>query len=148
MHSHAYARELCRAHGLAATHQRVVIYRAVTARAGHYSPEEVYAAVRRQVPSISLATVYKNLKTFVACGMLRELHPRGGPLRVDPTLQPHHHLVCTSCGSISDVDAAWLAPLRPRQAAPGGFRVREFKIEALGVCRECARRGSSPSLRS
>ncbi len=145
MQSQSKVRELCRVHGLAATHQRVIIYRAVTARPGHYSPEDVYNLVRRQIPSISLATVYKNLKKFVAHGMLRELHPGAGPLRVDPTLERHHHLVCTRCGAVRDVASSWLVPVRARRPAPRGFRVREFKVDALGLCRKCARKRSPRS---
>jgi Fur family transcriptional regulator, peroxide stress response regulator len=51
-------RALCHRHRLAATHQRQVIYEAVTSLAGHPGPEAIYDKVRRKVPSISLATVY------------------------------------------------------------------------------------------
>jgi Fur family peroxide stress response transcriptional regulator len=50
-------RELCHQHGLAATHQRQVIYEAVMALPGHPSPEAVFDKVRRKIPSISLGTV-------------------------------------------------------------------------------------------
>ena len=65
---HEQFRELAAKHGLAVTHQRQVVYEAVIAAHGHYSPEDIYAAVRRRVPSISLATVYKNLRLFIECG--------------------------------------------------------------------------------
>ncbi|MBI3281935.1 MAG: transcriptional repressor, partial [Acidobacteria bacterium] len=53
---------VCRERGLAMTHQRQVIYQALRDMHGHPSPEEVYERVRRQIPSISLGTVYKNIK--------------------------------------------------------------------------------------
>ena len=59
-------RQLCREHRLAATHQRQKIYETLMRRPGHHSPEEIYERVKQDLPSISLATVYKNLKTFVA----------------------------------------------------------------------------------
>ena len=68
-------RRLCHEHDLAATHQRQKIYEALVSRPGHYSPEEIYEQVKQDLPSISLATVYKNLKTFVQAGMLREVMP-------------------------------------------------------------------------
>ena len=49
-------------------------------RPGHYSPEEIYERVKPDLPSISLATVYKNLKTFVQAGMLRDVSPSPRPL--------------------------------------------------------------------
>lgn len=130
---------LCRDKDLAATHQRRIIYQAVTAAPGHYSPEEVYGAVREQIPSISLATVYKNLKTFVEAGMVREVSPHHGPLRVDPNLTPHHHLVCRVCKSITDIDAKFLDPVRVRRAPPG-FKIEQFSVDIVGVCSACSRK--------
>src|SRR5438876_775162 len=66
-------RLLCGEHGLAVTHQRQVIYQALLSMLDHPSPEAVYEKVRKQIPSISLATVYKNIKTFVDSGLLREV---------------------------------------------------------------------------
>ena len=68
-------RHLCREHTLAATHQRQKIYGALVSRPGHYSPEEIYEQVKQDLPSISLATVYRNLKIFVHAGMLQEVSP-------------------------------------------------------------------------
>jgi Fur family peroxide stress response transcriptional regulator len=130
---------LCREHNLAATHQRRIIFRAVTAAPGHYSPEEIYAAVRTEIPSISLATVYKNLKTFVEAGILREVSPHHGTMRVDPTLVPHHHFVCRVCKSITDIDAKSMDPVRVRRAPPG-FAIEQFSVDILGVCDKCSRK--------
>jgi Fur family peroxide stress response transcriptional regulator len=130
---------LCREHSLAATHQRRVIFHAATAARGHYSAEEIYDAVRKKVPSISLATVYNNLKTFIDAGILREVSPHHGTLRVDPNLEPHHHLVCRLCKSITDIDTKFLDPLRVRRAPPG-FIVEQFSVDILGVCGNCSRK--------
>lgn len=130
---------LCREHNLAATHQRRIIFRAVTAAPGHYSPEEVYAKVRAEIPSISLATVYKNLKTFVEAGILREVSPHHGTMRVDPTLVPHHHFVCRACKSITDIDAKLLDPVRVRRVPPG-FTVEQFRVDIVGMCDKCSRK--------
>ena len=127
---------LCHQHSLAATHQRRIIFKAVTAKPGHYSPEEVYEAVREKIPSISLATVYNNLKIFVEAGILREVSPHHGTLRVDPNLQPHHHLVCRKCKSITDIDAKYLDPVKVRRPPPG-FKIEQFSVDILGLCAKC-----------
>src|SRR5437879_8043158 len=102
--THEQFRELAAKHGLAVTHQRQVVYEAVIAPHGHYSPEDIYAAVRRLIPSISLATVYNNLRLFIECGLLREVTPHAPTLRVDGNLKPHHHLVCSRCKSAQDIE--------------------------------------------
>ncbi len=131
-------RQLCREHNLAATHQRQMIYQALVSRTGHYSPEEIYEQVKQDLPSISLATVYKNLKTFIEAGMLREVSLHHGAWRVDANLHPHHHLVCTRCRSIADLDEDSLAPVKLRGKLPSGFKLEKFSIEVQGVCKACA----------
>src|SRR5260370_6913135 len=116
--THEQFRERAGKHGLAVTHQSEVVYEAVIASHRHYSPEDVYDAVRRRIPSISLATVYNNLRLFIACGLLREVTPHASTLRVDGNLEPHHHLVCSRCKSVQDIEAAsihftLLSPHRP-----------------------------------
>jgi len=85
----------CRAAGLALTHQREVLYRTVYEMRNHPTPEAIYEEVKARIPAISLGTVYKNLKTFVDKGLLREVSPLHGTLRVDATTAEHNHLVCT-----------------------------------------------------
>ena len=131
-------RHLCREHNLAATHQRQKIYEALVSRPGHYSPEEIYVQVKQDLPSISLATVYKNLKTFVQAGMLRDVSPHHGPWRVDANTEPHHHLVCTHCHSITDLDIALLEPVKLQGRLPSGFRLEKFNVEVQGICKSCA----------
>ncbi|HWR35114.1 MAG TPA: Fur family transcriptional regulator [Clostridia bacterium] len=139
--SHIDFRELCRQHGLAATHQREVIYAAVTARHGHFSPEDIYELVRKQIPAISLATVYKNVKTFVNTGMLREVSPHYGSLKIDSNPSPHHHVVCTQCKSILDIEAESIGSMDIQQKLPAGFRVQRFSIEIHGLCGKCSAKG-------
>ncbi len=131
-------RHLCREHNLAATHQRQKIYEALVSRPGHYSPEEIYDQVKQDLPSISLATVYKNLKTFVQTGMLRDVSPHHGTWRVDANISPHHHLICTRCHSISDLDLDLLEPVKLQGKLPSGFRLEKFNVEVHGICKSCA----------
>ena len=92
-------RELCQENGIAVTHQRQVLYEVMKTMHGHPSPEEVYARVKKKVPSISLATVYKNIHLFVESGVFREVSMHHGSLRVEMNGEPHHHLVCSKCRS-------------------------------------------------
>ena len=107
------------------------------ARPGHYSPEDIYERVKQDLPSISLATVYKNLKTFVEAGMLREVSPHHG-WRIDGNPRPHHHLVCTRCRSITDIDLERIDPVKLRGRLPAGFRVEKFSVEIQGICKACS----------
>ena len=136
-------RELCHEHALAATHQRQIIYETVMSLPGHPRPEAIYDRVREKIPSISLATVYKNIRTFIASGMLREVSLHHGSLRVESNQYPHHHLVCVKCKSILDLDELALGTLQLRQKLPRGFQVKRIAVDVLGVCESCSRKQDS-----
>ncbi len=131
-------RDLCHRHHLAATHQRQIIYETVMSLSGHPSPEVIYGKVRRKIPSISLATVYKNIQTFLDSGMLREVSLHHGAMRVEPNHEPHHHLVCVRCRSIEDLEESRLGPVRLRHKLPYGFQVKRIAVDILGICQACA----------
>lgn len=131
-------RELCRQHDLAVTHQRAIIYETLFSMSGHPTPEQVDERVRQQIPSISLATVYKTINTFIETGIVREVSPHHGSIRLDSNLEPHHHMVCTGCKTIFDLDQTALGPVLMKDTLPNGFRVQRFSIEVLGLCKPCA----------
>jgi len=137
---HEDVRSLFHRHGLAATHQRQVIYEMAAAPPGHASPEAIYARVRRKIPGISLATVYKNLRTFIDKGLLGQVSLHSGSLRVESNPMPHHHLVCTRCKSIVDLKEEELEPIRFRHKLPHGFRAQRVAVDILGTCKACATR--------
>src|ERR1700747_2735115 len=136
-------RALCRQHQLAATHQRRVIYATVMSLHGHPSPELIYDSVRKKIPTISLATVYKNVRTFLESGMLREVSFHHGSLRVEPNEHEHHHLVCVRCKQITDLDAGSLVPVRMKSRLPRGFQLARISVDVLGICAACAAKESS-----
>ncbi len=141
--SHEQFRKLAARHGLAVTHQRQVVYEAVIASHGHHSPETIYAAVRRRIPSISLATIYNNLRLFIECGMLREVTPHAATLRVDGNLESHHHLVCTRCKTVHDIKGDFIDFKRLARQAPGGFDLTQPLIEVFGLCSRCSAKNSA-----
>jgi Fur family peroxide stress response transcriptional regulator len=135
-------RELCHRHRLAATHQRQVIYETVLSLPGHPSPEEIYGKVRQKIPSISLATIYKNIRTFLDSGLLREVSLHHGSLRLENDQRPHHHLVCVRCKAITDLHEQGVEPVRLRQRLPQGFRVKRIAVDILGICATCSSKGA------
>jgi Fur family peroxide stress response transcriptional regulator len=131
-------RDRCRAAGLALTHQREIIFRTVYEMRSHPTPEAIYERVREQIPSISLGTVYKNLKTFLDTGLLREVSPMHGSLRVDANTEDHHHLVCTKCRMVIDLGQDDVEPARLLLPVPEGFVLKRCAVEFYGLCPRCA----------
>jgi Fur family peroxide stress response transcriptional regulator len=130
-------RQLCAEHGLTATHQRQVLYEIMQTMPGHPSPEEVYARVKKRIPAISLATVYKNIHLFVESGVLKEVSLHHGSLRVEMNSHLHHHMVCSHCKAIADIEEKDLGVISKRQSLPGGFQVERYAIDVIGICAAC-----------
>jgi Fur family transcriptional regulator, peroxide stress response regulator len=132
--------ERCRAAGIAVTPQRLAIFRRLAETDRHPSAEELYAAVRREMPTLSLATVYKTLDTLATIGLVRPVSRLGARGRWDANLAPHHHLVCTVCGKVTDVMEPRLeAAARPAAAvaARHGFEAAGHSVEIFGRCAAC-----------
>ena len=131
-------RRRCKEQGLAFTFQRQVIYEAVVDSREHPTPELIYEQVRQRIPSISLGTIYKNVKTFLDSGVLKEVTLHHGSLRLESNMTPHHHLVCSSCKAIFDIEESALEPVHlPASELPKGFSIKQCRVEFVGVCKSC-----------
>ena len=138
-------RRRCKEQGLAFTFQRQVIYEAVVDSRQHPTPELIYEQVRQRIPSISLGTIYKNVKTFLDSGVLKEVTLHHGSLRLESNMTPHHHLVCSSCKAIFDIEESAVEPVQlPARGLPAGFSIKQCRVEFAGECKSCriARRKS------
>src|ERR1700744_2435896 len=135
--AHRSFRELCEAHGITVPHQRQVLFEVMQGIPGHPSPEEVYERVQERIPSISLATVYKNIHLFIASGLFREVSMHHGSLRVEMNDRPHHHMVCTRCKAIYDLDEEQLGEMPQPHRLPNGFIAERDSVDVLGLCSAC-----------
>ncbi len=131
-------RRRCKERGLAFTFQRQVIYEAVICSREHPTPELIYDRVRQRIPSISLGTVYKNVKTFLDSGVLKEVTLHHGSLRLEANMSPHHHVVCSSCRAIYDMDQSAVEPIQYASSeVPAGFKIERCRVEFTGLCQTC-----------
>ncbi len=87
---------------LKVTHQREVILRIVLYCKDHPSTEQVYALTKKQIPSISLATVYKTLETFTNKNLISKTLTLKGQTRYDPNLDAHGHIYSSNSNEIID----------------------------------------------
>ena len=135
--------EHCRKSGLSVTRQRLAIFEALAASREHPSAEEIHRSVRKRLPHLSLATVYKNLESLREIGAVSDvnaLHEHG---RYEAALpgtgagRPHHHLVCVSCRKVVDLYDDSLNTVRVSDTL--GFEVRALKVQVEGICPDCAR---------
>ena len=100
---------------------------------GHMTAEQVFLEMKRQYPSVVIATVYNNLNTLCAQGVIRRLSVEGQPDRYDRTLR-HDHLVCRSCGKLKDV---FLGDLTEYLRTETGLEIDSYDLKLSYVCDEC-----------
>ena len=137
-HAHAL-----RARGKRLTRPRRIILDVVRASDAHPSATAVYRQVRRRLPRVSLATVYRNLRMLAAEGLLSERADAAG-MRFDGNTAVHDHFTCVACGRIYDVPALAPPAVRARVASRTGFEILSQRIEFHGRCGAC-RRAAGPN---
>ena len=130
-----------RARGLRLTEPRRIILDVVRSTDAHPTAAFVYARVRRRLPRVSLATVYRNLRRLAAEGFLLERTDEGG-IRFDANLSRHDHFTCLSCRRIYDVPVSPSRPA-PRVVPRPGFEILDQRTEYYGRCAACRRRGGT-----
>src|SRR5665213_1867789 len=89
--------------GLRATPQRELIYNVLLKKRDHPTADEVFARVKAEMPTISLATVYNCLETLVQCNLVRAVNFERGPTHYCPNLQPHAHFHDEVTGATHDI---------------------------------------------
>ena len=129
--------------GLRLTPQRTATAETLAQASKEVSAQELYDRVRRRHPYIGRATVFRSLDTLVGAGLAQRLE-RPGHVSAYVWCQPghHHHLICTSCRSVEDLDEDAVAPLAQTIARQRGFRVDHATLDFYGQCRTCARAAS------
>ena len=94
--------EMLKSTGLKATPQRICVLKALSGHT-HPSIDELYAQIKKEHPSISLATVYKNLSTLVDENLVVEISMPNQKSRYDIYEEEHIHVVCKHCGAVYDM---------------------------------------------
>lgn len=122
-----------RARGLRMTPQREQVLDAVYAL-GHATPEQL----RESVPEVDLTTVYRTLELLEELGLVRHTHLGHGAPAYRPAGDQHIHLVCHSCGAVTDTDPALADELAARLEARSGFVLDRSHFTVFGRCGSCA----------
>ncbi len=124
------------------TEQRRVILEELRKLRTHPTVEEVYRLVRRRLPRVSLATVYRNLETLSADGLVLKIEIPGGSKRFDGHPEPHVHIRCVGCGRVGDIFATPRLAFDPSLQRSTDFRVLGCSLDLLGLCPHCRKKAA------
>lgn len=127
------------------TYQRKIILEVLKSLGNHPTVDEVYLAVKKRLPKISMSTVYRSLEVLSKNGFIKKLEPIDIQKRFDDNIGTHYHFYCQNCGKIKD------APLEDEETKDieefiksvedkmekRGYKIRGYNIEFWGTCQHC-----------
>ena len=121
------------------TRQLETTYRALCRAADHPTPEQIFQAVRLELPDVSRGTVYRNLQKLVADGRAQLVQLSNRSARYDGRVDCHDHFVCSACALVIDVGPPGASRGVRRRIA--GHRVGSHTLTYFGICRDCEAEG-------
>jgi Fe2+ or Zn2+ uptake regulation protein len=120
--------------GLRPSFHRIKILEYLYQMRGHPTVDDIYSSLRLEIPSLSRATIYNTLDSFVEVGLIRVISIDGIEKRYDVTLYDHGHFKCERCGKIInfkvDLDQVFLEDLTD-------FEIHDRNIYFNGLCPDC-----------
>jgi len=119
------------------TRQRQLVLDAVRSRCDHPTADEIYIDVRASDSRISRGTVYRNLALLSDAGEILHVKVPGAD-RYDLRRGPHYHLLCTSCGAVSDLPMPYDPELDEQVSRATGCAISRHRTIFEGICPSCA----------
>ena len=116
--------------------QRRLVLDAVRSLRTHVTAEQVYRDVYASHPSVSRATVYRNLSNLASDGEIESIGVIGGSAVYDYNCGKHYHFVCEECKRVFDVES-YIPGMCDMVAKPDGFEIRGHSLSFTGLCRQC-----------
>ena len=120
------------------TTQRLAIVRILSKSQGHPSVEDIYDQIKHDFPTMSLATIYRNLVLIKSFGEILELGFPDGSNRYDGNKPyPHPHVICIKCKKIVDPDLDSLDDMNKEVAKEADFKILNHRLDFFGICSNC-----------
>ena len=119
------------------TAQRRLILKNLQRVGAHLTADEILHLVRRDLPKISLGTVYRNLEILSEHGLIKNVGQQGTERRFEGNMKLHYHIRCVSCGRIEDVPLEPFSNLEEALRDMTDYEVIGHELEFKGLCPRC-----------
>jgi Fur family peroxide stress response transcriptional regulator len=117
--------------------QREMIYEMIMARRDHPTAQEVYEALKKEMPRLSLGNVYRNIAILLEEGRLQGGEFGRGTVRYDANTGSHYHFVCERCGAISDFAMPENSGMNEAARSLSRHRINGHTVRFYGICADC-----------
>jgi Fur family peroxide stress response transcriptional regulator len=132
--------DLFRENGYKVTTQRFAIYKYLTSRDDHPTTDQIYKALKKEHPTISLGTIYKTLHLLKQLGLIQELGFNEGSIRYDPNMELHINMVCTNCGHIDDYESKTFNSQWKELISQLDIKLKGQRIDLYYECDKCKKK--------
>ena len=119
------------------TTQRLVILQELKQLHSHPTVNELYQLVRQRLPTVSIATVYRNLEILCSEGLAQKMDIPGTQRRFDGETNNHYHVRCVACGRVEDVDFDPIPNIEQTIKNRSNYKVLSHRLEFIGLCPDC-----------
>lgn len=126
-----------REHNVRITPQRYAILEFLVENDNHPTADDIYQALVDEFPSMSVATVYNNLRLFTSQGLVNEMMYGDTSSRFDFASSKHYHAICSNCGKIKDIYYPGLDDIELVAERLTGYEVENHRMEVYGLCPAC-----------
>ncbi len=117
--------------------QRDLVLKTLRENVVHPTADFVYEKAKKQMPTISLATVYRNLKQLADEGLINKVEGIDGSMHFDHNVDDHHHFVCKICKNVYDVDCDVFKGFNKEKLLLQGLDLLDYEINLKGICHNC-----------
>lgn len=122
------------------TNQREIILRELQKSKQHLTADELYDVVKKVMPRISLATVYRNLEILSSAGIIGKLEMSGRQKRFDLDPKDHDHIYCAVCHRVDNLNIERTGDVVGDMEGVEGYLVTGYRLEIIGICKICQKR--------
>lgn len=116
----------------------MAIVKILSKSTGHPCVEDIYGQLKQEFPTMSLATVYRNIVLIKSLGEVLELGFPDGSNRYDGNKPyPHPHIICIKCKKIVDPELDSLDDMKNEVANETHFKILSHRLDFFGICKDC-----------
>lgn len=134
-----FAKERLQSEGFKLTGPRLKILEYLIDASEHPGVNEIYTAVKKQLPGVGTATIYRTVELLTRLGVIRALLFNGARVRyeLNRPRDHHHHLICTVCGQVIDFGSCSFQEISAEIEKVTRFSIQEHILQAYGHCPKC-----------
>jgi len=119
------------------TKQRKAIINFLSNNKTHPTADVIYEGVKKEIPNISIGTIYRNLRVLEENGLVTAVGVQGNLGRYEEKQENHYHFRCEKCGKVFDINETVDEELNERVAGRTGLKIHSHQLEFRGLCKDC-----------